>query len=168
LKTEELPKGLRLAVDANVLIYHFSGLSQQCRQLLSRCQSGEIAGFCPAHIALEVLHRLMMLEAATGGLAGSNPAKKLGQAPDKVKTLRSSYANFELLEAFGLKTFGLSPKAVQRTPWWSLQYGLLANDAALLASMEEQGLRDLVTADRQFLGIAQIRTWLIDDVVQRL
>lgn len=164
LKPEEVPNGLRLALDANVLIYHFTGISVQCRQLLSRCQAGEILGYCPAHIGLEVLHRLMMLEAVGEGLVGSNPAKKLGKSPEKVMTLRSSYANFELLAAFGLQILPLTAKAVQRTPWWSLQYGLLANDAGLLAAMEEEGVRDLVTADRQFVGIPPIRTWLIDDV----
>jgi predicted nucleic acid-binding protein len=167
LNPDEIPRGLRLAIDANVLIYHFTGLSQQCRQVLNRCQGGELVGICLAHISLEVLHRLMMLEAVTQGLVGSNPARKLRQAPEKVKSLRSSYANFELLECFGLKTCPLSHRAVQRTPWWSLQYGLLANDAGLLAGMEDQGVRDLVTADRQFLGVSQIRTWLVDDVADR-
>ena len=31
--------------------------------------------------------------------------------------------------------------------------------------MEDHGLFHLVTADRQFLNVSQIRTWLIDDVL---
>lgn len=165
MKPEELPHGTQVSIDANVVIYHFTGRSQQSRQILSRCQAGEIHGTCISHIALEALHRLMMIEAVSQGLVGSNPARKLSESPDKVKGLRSCYASFELLEAFGIKIASLSPKAVGRTPWWSLQYGLLANDAGQLAAMEDHGLHHLVTADRQFMNVSQIRTWLIDDVL---
>ncbi|MBT9585967.1 type II toxin-antitoxin system VapC family toxin [bacterium] len=165
MKPEELPHGTQVAIDANVLIYHFTGKSEQCRQVLSRCQGGELRGTCISHVALECLHRLMMVEAVSLGLVGSNPARRLSESPDKVKGLRSCFASFELLESFGIKIAGLSPKAAGRTPWWSVQYGLLANDAGQLAAMEDHGLFHLVTADRQFLNVSQIRTWLIDDVL---
>lgn len=165
LKPEQLPKGTRVAVDANVLIYHFAGLSKQCKGFLLRCQAGEVQGICSSHIALEVLHRLMMLESVERGLATSNPARRMAEAPEKVKILRRSFASFELLESFGLKILSLSPRAISRTPWWSLQYGLLANDAGLLAAMEDHGVVHLITADRQFSEISQVQTWLVDDVV---
>ena len=164
LKAEEIPSNARVAVDANVLIYHFTGMSQQCRAFLSRCQAREISVFCPAHIALEALHRLMMVEAVSSGVVGTSPTRKLSQAPERVKGLRSSYVHFELLSAFGIEILSLSARAVARVPWWSMQYGLLANDAGLLAAMEDHNLTHLVTADRQFLGVASIRTWLIDDL----
>jgi len=164
LRAEDIPANARVAVDANVLIYHFTGASQQCRAFLSRCQAREIGGFCPSHIALEALHRLMMVEAVSSGVVGTSPARKLSQAPERVKGLRSSYVHFEMLAAFGIEVLDLSARAVSRTPWWSLQYGMLANDAGLLAAMEDHRLTHLVTADRQFVGISSIRTWLIDDL----
>ena len=166
MTVDDLPSGTRLAVDANVLIYHFTGLSQQCRRFLLRCQAGEFRAVCPAHIGLEVLHRLMMLEAVQRGLAGSSPARRLGEAPERVRELRSAYASFELLESFGIKMLSLTLKALSRTPWWSLQYGLLANDAGLVAAMEDHGVAHLITADRQFQAVSHIQTWLVDDVAE--
>jgi predicted nucleic acid-binding protein len=39
MKLEELPDGGQIFVDANVLIYHFSGISSECRAFLARCES---------------------------------------------------------------------------------------------------------------------------------
>lgn len=44
-------------------------------------------------------------------------------------------------------------------------YGLLANDAGLLAAMEDHGVVHLITADRHFTEISQVQTWLVDDVL---
>jgi len=106
----------------------------------------------------------MMVEAVSSGVVGTSPARKLSQAPERVKGLRSSYRHFEMLSDFGIVILDLSVRAVARAPWWSLQHGLLANDAGLLAAMEDHGLTNLVTADRQFLGVSSIRPWLIDDL----
>ena len=166
MTVDDLPPGTHLCVDANVLIYHFTGLSQQCRRFLLRCQAGELRAVCPAHIGLEVLHRLMMLEAVQRGLAGTSPARRMGETPERVRELRRAYASFELLESFGIKMLSLSPQALARTPWWSLQHGLLANDAGLVAVMEDHGVAHLITADRQFLAVSQIQTWLVDDITE--
>ncbi|MDH3598272.1 MAG: hypothetical protein OEU26_01390 [Candidatus Tectomicrobia bacterium] len=63
MKLEELPDGAPIFVDANILIYHISGLSLECRAFLQRCESRQVEAFTGVHIVLEVTHRLMMLEA---------------------------------------------------------------------------------------------------------
>ena len=50
-------------LDANVLIYHFAGISPECCHLLQRCEAKTIEAFTGTHIILEVLHRLMIIEA---------------------------------------------------------------------------------------------------------
>ena len=68
MKLEDLPEGARVLVDANILIYHFSGVSLECRAFLQRCEFREVEAFTGVHILLEVLHRLMVLEALQKGL----------------------------------------------------------------------------------------------------
>ena len=68
MKLEDLPEGARVLVDANILIYHFSGVSLECRAFLQRCESRQVEALTGVHILLEVTHRLMVLEALQKGL----------------------------------------------------------------------------------------------------
>jgi predicted nucleic acid-binding protein len=68
MKLEDVPGGTPIFVDANIFIYHFSGISLECRAFLQRCESRQVEAFTGVHIVLEVMHRLMMLEALQKGL----------------------------------------------------------------------------------------------------
>jgi predicted nucleic acid-binding protein len=68
MKLEDLSGGTPIFVDANIFIYHFSGISLECRAFLQRCESRQVEAFPGVHIVLEVMHRLMMLEALQKGL----------------------------------------------------------------------------------------------------
>ena len=89
MKLEDLPSGERIFVDANILIYHFAGISVECRAFLQRCESRQVEAFTGIHILLEVTHRLMVLEALHKGLiTGGQPARKLKEQPEVIKSLR--------------------------------------------------------------------------------
>ncbi|MGQ0569583.1 MAG: hypothetical protein ACT4P5_08650, partial [Armatimonadota bacterium] len=67
-------------VDANILIYHFAGQSDECSAFLTRVETGDLRGFTGQTVILEVTHRLMILEAIEQGLsAGTNPAARLAR-----------------------------------------------------------------------------------------
>ena len=88
MKLEDLPSGARIFVDANILIYHFSGISLECRAFLQRCESRQVEAFTGVHILLEITHRLMVLEALQKGLiTGGQPARKLKEQPEIIKGL---------------------------------------------------------------------------------
>ena len=88
MKLDDLPDGTRIFVDANILIYHFSGISLECRAFLQRCESRQVEAFTGVHIVLEVTHRLMILEALHKGLiTGGQPARKLQEQPGIIKVL---------------------------------------------------------------------------------
>jgi predicted nucleic acid-binding protein len=55
---EDLPDGARVFVDANILIYHFSGISSDCRTFLERCEARQVESLTGTHIVLEVAHRV--------------------------------------------------------------------------------------------------------------
>jgi predicted nucleic acid-binding protein len=42
---DQLEAGSRVFIDASIFIYHFTGNSLECRQLLEACESGRIEGF---------------------------------------------------------------------------------------------------------------------------
>jgi len=48
MKLEDLPEGARVLVDAKILIYHFSGVSLECRAFLQRCEFREVEAL--AHV----------------------------------------------------------------------------------------------------------------------
>lgn len=52
---EEIGPGQVVFVDANIIIYHFTGPSYACRTLLERCEDGEVLGITGAKVVLEVL-----------------------------------------------------------------------------------------------------------------
>jgi predicted nucleic acid-binding protein len=162
MSLDVIADGTRVTLDANVLIYHFLGSSEQCRRLLSRCQSGSVTGSCPCHVALEVLHRLTMLEAS---IVSGNPARGLSQNPERIRSLRHAFSCLSSMEQFGLQLLPLTPAAALRAPWFCLHHGLMANDAALLACMEEQAIGALATADQQLRDVPPVKTYLVTDLV---
>ncbi|MEW5980636.1 MAG: hypothetical protein AB1898_33095 [Acidobacteriota bacterium] len=76
----EVPDAATVFIDANIFVYHFTGVSPECQGFLERVERSLIRAATGAHVLLEVLHRLMMIEAVTKGLISpSGPAKKLKQ-----------------------------------------------------------------------------------------
>lgn len=85
---EELPPGQTIVIDANIFVYHFSGVSVDCTRLLERCAAADLVGVTPAHTVLEAAHRLMLLEAVTKGIVTrGDVARKLAEKPEAVMQL---------------------------------------------------------------------------------
>ena len=63
MRLESIPSGTRVFIDANIFIYHFTGVSTECSDFLNRCERRDLEGITSANVLLEVLHRLMMVEA---------------------------------------------------------------------------------------------------------
>jgi len=91
-------------IDANIFIYHFTGLSQECSSFLERCERGGLWGVTAVHILLEVLHRLMMIEAVARGVVTSgNVAKKLRKRLNVVKQLADCQTQTEAILEMGIE-----------------------------------------------------------------
>ncbi len=146
-------------------VYHFTGQSEQCTNFVERCEHLDLFGFMPAHVALEVLHQLMLIEGrATGLITGTNPARRLSELPESVRALKECYRDLSLLTRLGITLLDTSRKAVESTSWYCLSYGLLTNDAALLAVMAEHGLDALATADSKLKDIPPFKTYGVSDL----
>lgn len=62
MKLDEIPSEQTVFIDSNIFIYHFTGVSNQSSEFLSRCEEGYLNGITSSNVVLEVLHRLMMIE----------------------------------------------------------------------------------------------------------
>jgi predicted nucleic acid-binding protein len=62
----EVPPATEIFLDANIFGYDFSGptlLTPACSALLRHIEEGDITGYTSLIVVVEVLHRLMIIEA---------------------------------------------------------------------------------------------------------
>ena len=86
-----IPSGASVFVDANVLVYHFSGeatFGPPCTDLIKRIERQEIRGFTSAHALIDVAHRLMTIEAIMDfGWPVANIARRLRRHHSEIPRL---------------------------------------------------------------------------------
>jgi len=147
-----LPAGQTVFIYANIFIYHFIGLSQECSRFLERCERGDLWEITAVHILLEVLHRLLLIEAVTKNLAAPvNTAKKLRTRPNVVKQL-ADYQTQTILE-MGIEVVGLTSDSLRISYPYRHRDGLLVNDSLIAAVMEAEGILDIATGDPDFTRV---------------
>ena len=164
----ELPAGQTVFIDANIFIYHFTGLSQECSSFLERCERGELWGVTAVHIILEVLHRLMMIEAVTKKLVTpGNVAKKLRKKPNVVKQLADYQTQTEAIPEMGIEVVHLTSDSLKVSHPYRQQDGLLVNDSLTAAVMEAEGIVDIATADPYSTRVDGLRVHSPLDIAKR-
>jgi len=165
----ELTAEQTIFVDANIFIYHFTALSQQCSDFLARCERAELWGVTGIHVLLEVLHRLMMVEAVNKGLiTPGNVAKKLREKPYVVKQLVDYQIQTEAILEMGIDVTGLPPDHLKASFRYRHRVGLLVNDSLTMATMEIEGISNLATADPDFARVEAIQVYSPQDLVEAL
>ncbi|WP_258358538.1 type II toxin-antitoxin system VapC family toxin [Moorella sulfitireducens] len=165
MRFDELPAGSQIFVDANIFIYHFSGVSEDCSSFLERCEREEIVGFTTTNILLETMHRLMMLEAVTRGLVTpGNLAKKLKGKPEIITRLATYAEQVKKIPAMNINIVPLTQDLCYQALTWQQQYGLMTNDSILLAACQEYKCWNLASNDLVFVGVREITLWQPADV----
>jgi predicted nucleic acid-binding protein len=163
MNLDRIPSGSVL-LDANIVLYARMGASPQCSRLLERCAGGEVRGVLASHILSEVMHGLMMAEAAVGGFAGSNRAQRLADQPEKVKRLRGYQEAVRDLLAMGLQHETLQREDFLTAMVYQERAGLLTNDALLLAVGERLRVKSVATADKGFRRASDFTLYAPDDL----
>ena len=154
-----------LFIDANIFIYHFTGLSQQCSDFLARCERGDLWGVTGTHVLLEVLHRLMMVEAVNKGLVTpGNVAKKLRGKPDVVEQLIDYQIQTEAILEMGIDIIGLTLEHLKASLRYRRRASLLVNDSLTAAAMEAEEISNLATADLNFARVEAIKVYSPQDL----
>ena len=157
MRFNELASGASIFIDANIFIYHFTGASEECSEFLDRCENREITGVTSINVILEVLHRLMMVEAVNKNLIQPpNILKKLKNQPQKIKQLNEYFVHTQKIERMGISIRPFSYLTVIRSQNHRIRHGLMVNDSLIVALMEEVGILHLATKDKSFMAIEEI------------
>jgi len=168
MKLEDVPAGTTIFVDANILIYHFSGLSLECQAFLQRCESRQVDAYTGVHIVLEVMHRLMMLEALQKGfITGGQPARRLKEHPEIVKGLQVYNQSVQQIPRLNIRVRAITSAVVRASEAIRVQAGLMSNDSVTVALMRQLGLTVIATADADFNNVSGLRVYQPEDISQR-
>ncbi|MEW6116436.1 MAG: type II toxin-antitoxin system VapC family toxin [Nitrospirota bacterium] len=165
MSLDRIAPGSRVFIDANVFIYHFTGASDECSALLERCEQGDLLGITSANVILEVLHKLMMVEAVNKGLVSPpNIVGKLQKQPQTIKQLSEYFTNAQKIEQMGIDIKPISALTILKSQPFRLRYGLMTNNSLIATIMEEEGITVLATNDGAFSVIEGIDVVSPEDV----
>lgn len=158
MNLDDISAGSLCVVDTNVLLYAEQGVSPQAQRFIRRCASGELKAVLPQTVWQELAHKLMLAEAMMRGLtSGGNPAARLAAKPEAIRGLSLYKAKVKSLLDLG---FSFEPcqlgDLTERAFALQEQYGLLTNDAVVLAVALRLKADALVSSDKSFRGVAEI------------
>ena len=165
MKLTEIKTDSEIFVDSNIFIYHFTGVSDECSDFLSRCERGDLIAMTTVNVILEVLHRLMMVEAVRKNLVKPpNVVKKLSKAPQKLKRLNEYFINTEKIQDMGITIKPLIFETIVKSHMVRLGSGLMVNDSVIIASMKQEGVKLLATNDKAFEKVDEIHVCTPEDI----
>lgn len=157
---DRIPSGERVFLDSSIFIYHFTGASLDCRALLERCEAGDVKGATSVVVLAEVAHRLMLLEALSGGLvAPPNAVKKLRARPELVRGLRLYQDQVEQIPLMGVEVFPAQLATLARSADVRRRHGLLVNDSLVVAAAEAAQIGALASADTDFRRVKELKLY---------
>jgi len=151
LDIEKIPDKSRVFIDANIFIYHFAGVSNQCADLLYRVVNRKIDAMVSTIVIAEIIHRRMIAEALDNGLATTkNVIKKLKKYPDMVKSLTQYSEDIENILSMPITVEPVTKSDIINSVSLRAKYGLLTNDSLNLAFMKRHKIINIVTHDNDF------------------
>lgn len=159
----DLPPGEWVFLDSTIIHYafvDFPGATPQCIELLNRVARRELTACLTVPVLNDAVHKVMCSDAAArfnrprAGLVSwmkSNPThvRELGRAAEVLRLIEAMPV--EVLDA-GLATL-MEAQQVAR------DYGLLAGDALIVATMRQHRVSHLATNDDDFDSIAGLTVW---------
>jgi predicted nucleic acid-binding protein len=157
-----LPSGVRIFIDANIFIYHFTQtpLTAACTAFLQRVEAGDLHGVTSIVILAEVAHRLMILEAIRArGLSSRTAVKKLKENPDFVRQLSHYKVATERIPSFNVTVEPVTFVHLQAAQGLSTLHDLLTNDSLTAAVMQALALTDVASNDPDLSLVPDLTIW---------
>ena len=165
MRLDEIAPGAACFVDANIFIYHFTGASEECSDFLNRCEEGAVQGLTSANVILEVLHRLMMVEAVTKNIVvPPQILKKLQRQPERIRHLSDYATHVEKIVEMGITIIPLSWDQIMKSQTLRARHGLLVNDSLVIATMLIEGIDALASNDEGFVRVEEITLYRPTDI----
>ncbi len=151
---DNIPAGSSIFLDANCLVYDVTlhpTHGPACKRLLVRIENKDLRGYTSAAVLAEASHRLMTIEVAdrlSRPLAGM--ANWLRRHPAEIQQCKILRQALDEVAAIPLTILPVNGTHVSRAADLSIQLGLVANDALIVAVMHEHNLTDLASNDTDF------------------
>ena len=146
--------GTKVFLDANVLVYHFSGNPQYGAartRLIERIEHQEIQGYTTSHCMTDAAHRLMTIEAMNLlGWPVAGLAARLRKHRSEIPKLNLYQQALNKLSPLGIQVLSISEDLVLQATQLSQQYELLSGDALIISAMRHHGLSQLASHDADF------------------
>ena len=158
---ERLPAGAAVFLDANVLIYHAVESRPSCALLLRRIATREIRGYTSTVVLSEVFHRLVLSEiAVTFRLPSARAALNLVRRhPEHLPALTVAHQFLAKMPTLRIRVLPVRWREITLAMAASRRYGLLANDALIIATMQAHRLTHLASNDADFRRVPTITLW---------
>ncbi len=151
---DQIPRGARVFIDSNMLIYHFQPhpvLGTVCNRLMQRIERQEIMGATSSAVLGELAHRLMVIEASTlPGWSGGKVMNRLQQRPGVIHQLSLFQTAVDAVVQSKIEVLAVDGSLVSAAGKLCRQHGLLTNDALCLALMERENITGLASHDSDF------------------
>ena len=160
-----IPPQTSTLIDANIFIYHLSGLSAECTSLLRKVASGEIEAYITSIIIAEILHRRMLGEAVAKGLVSAGQVlKKLKANPKIISTLTDYIMDVEMILKLPMKIIEATTADITTSHRIRQTHGFFVNDSINLACAQRVGIAHIATRDDDFDRLAGITAWKPTDI----
>ena len=161
----EIAPSAHLYIDANIFVYYFGRLSNECVELIRRCQRGEVEAYTGTHVLLEVAHRLMMTEAVDKGLVTpGNVPSKLRRRPELASQLDEHSEAVQHILDMGVEILQVDAEILEISANLRAQTGFLVNDSISLAMMRRHDISAIATNDRDFQRVNWLEVRLPRDL----
>lgn len=151
---DDISSGTAVFLDSNCLIYAITldpRWGSSCERLLTRIDQQDLQGYTSAHLLSELAHRVMTLEAVqqcNRPLPGI--ANWLRRHPTEIQQLSRHRQAIDEVRNCKVTILPVDGSAVSRAADFSIQFGLLSNDALIVAIMQHHGLTQLASLDTDF------------------
>jgi predicted nucleic acid-binding protein len=151
----QIPANAAVFFDANILVYYFTPdptFGPECQLLMERLYKWQdFTAYTTTHVLSELAHQLMVLEAAQlFGWPLPGITRRLRQHPSEVAKLTRFRQAIDEVPRLGIEVLPVERHHSPLAAALSQLHGLLTNDALILAAMQDQTLKHLVSADTDF------------------
>jgi predicted nucleic acid-binding protein len=149
-----LAAGASVFVDANTLVYHFSSQAQfgpACKQFIERVARQEVYAFSSSHVASDLAHRIMTVEAITVlGWQITGIAQRLKRQHAEIAQLVRFRQSVDEIPRLGIQVVPVTHAMVSAAAGVSQQFELLSGDALIVVAMQQLHLDNLASNDADF------------------
>lgn len=165
MRIEELPAGIDVFIDSTIFIYHFTGVSEDCRTFLERCERGEVHGITSVLVLAEVAHRLMTLEAVARKIVTpGGVVKKLREKPALVRKLSAYHEQVDRIPLMGIEIIPFDLRLLLASAALRTQHRLLVNDSLVAATALDVEAKAIASADRDLRRVKDLPFYSPSDV----